>query len=117
MCNERLRPRIYQTVYNAITRNIEDELIPCCRRYKIDIVIFNPVAGGFFSGKYRSTELPSDDRFSNQHLQLGQMYRDRYFKSSVFSALSFLEPLVTKHGLMLVAVVCASLGAAGDGWE
>ncbi|KAH8422878.1 uncharacterized protein LDX57_000631 [Aspergillus melleus] len=35
---------------------------------------------------------------------MGQMYRDRYCKSSVFSALSFLEPLVTRHGLTLVEV-------------
>ncbi|KAJ5242222.1 Aldo/keto reductase [Penicillium citrinum] len=42
MCNERgwVRPTIYQAVYNA--RGIENELVPCCRRYGIDIDIFNP---------------------------------------------------------------------------
>ncbi|PLB44237.1 Aldo/keto reductase [Aspergillus steynii IBT 23096] len=106
MCKERgwVRPTIYQAVYNAITRGIEEELVPCCRRYGIDIVIFNPLAGGFFSGKYKSTNTPSDGRFSDQNSILGKMYRDRYFKSSIFGALELLEPLVAKHGLSLVEV-------------
>lgn len=32
------------------------------------------------------------------------MYLDRYFKSSFFSALELLEPLVEKHGLTLIEV-------------
>lgn len=30
-----VQPRIYQAMYNAITRAIEPELIPCCRKYGI----------------------------------------------------------------------------------
>ncbi|RAH49603.1 Aldo/keto reductase, partial [Aspergillus brunneoviolaceus CBS 621.78] len=67
LCNERgwVRPTIYQAIYNALTRGIEDELIPCCRRWGIDVVVFNPLAGGFLSGKYKTTEHPADGRFSN----------------------------------------------------
>lgn len=34
LANERgwVRPTIYQAMYNAITRSIETELIPCCRK-------------------------------------------------------------------------------------
>ena len=51
-------------MYNAITRSIEAELIPACRRYGLDIVVYNPVAGGLFSGKYKTDEVPQDGRFS-----------------------------------------------------
>ena len=34
-----VRPTIYQAMYNAFTRTIESELIPCCRKYGIDIVV------------------------------------------------------------------------------
>jgi aflatoxin B1 aldehyde reductase len=27
-----VKPTVYQAMYNAITRNIEPELIPCCRK-------------------------------------------------------------------------------------
>lgn len=31
-------------MYNAITREIEPELVPCCRKYGIRLVIYNPLA-------------------------------------------------------------------------
>lgn len=31
-----------EAMYNAITRGIEPELIPACRRYGLDIVVYNP---------------------------------------------------------------------------
>lgn len=44
ICKERgyVRPKIYQAMYNAITRAIEPELIAACRKYGLDIVIYNP---------------------------------------------------------------------------
>lgn len=39
-----VQPKIYQAMYNAITRAIEPELVPCCRKYGIRIVVYNPLA-------------------------------------------------------------------------
>jgi aryl-alcohol dehydrogenase-like predicted oxidoreductase len=36
-----VRPSVYQGMYNIITRSIEPELIPACRRYGLDIVVYN----------------------------------------------------------------------------
>ena len=38
-----VKPTIYQAMYNALTRDIDTELVPCCRKYGIDIVVYNPV--------------------------------------------------------------------------
>ncbi|QSS54615.1 aldo/keto reductase [Histoplasma capsulatum var. duboisii H88] len=102
MCNERgwVRPTIYQAMYNAITRSIESELIPACRRYGIDVVIYNPLAGGLLSGKYKTTEMPATGRFANP--SLGAMYRKRYFRDANLDALRIIEPVVQKHNLTLV---------------
>ncbi|KAL5364087.1 NADP-dependent oxidoreductase domain-containing protein [Aspergillus floccosus] len=102
LCNERgwVRPTIYQAMYNAITRNIETELIPACKRYGIDIVIYNPLAGGLFSGKYKSQDIPVEGRYSDQSSH-GQLYRSRYFKDATFDALRLIEPVVAKHGLTM----------------
>ena len=92
-------------MYNAITRNIEPELVPACRKYKIDIVVYNPLAGGLFSGKIKSKDhLPKEGRFSSTSEKTGQMYRERYFKDATFEALALVEPVAEKHGLTLLEI-------------
>lgn len=89
-------------MYNAITRSLDTELIPACRRYGLSIVIYNPLAGGLFSGKYKASEIPTSGRYSDAVGQLGANYRKRYFKDSTFEALKIIEPVVTKHGLTMI---------------
>lgn len=31
-------------MYNAVTREMEAELVPCCRKFGIRIVVYNPLA-------------------------------------------------------------------------
>lgn len=38
---------------NALAEAAQDELIPCPRQYGIDVVIYNPIAGGVLSGPSR----------------------------------------------------------------
>ncbi|KAI9889481.1 MAG: Aflatoxin B1 aldehyde reductase member 2 [Vezdaea aestivalis] len=103
-CREKgwVRPTIYQGMYNAITRNIESELIVACRRYGLDIVVYNPLAGGIFSGKYKSAELPQEGRYSDTNGTMGGVYRKRYFREATFDALHVVEPVVKKHNLTLL---------------
>lgn len=97
-----IQPKMYQAMYNAFTRAIEEELIPCCRKFGIDIVVYNPLAGGVLSGKYKSKAAPVDSgRFSDTDPRIGQMYRDRYFKDENFEALKLLEPVAKEYGLTL----------------
>jgi aflatoxin B1 aldehyde reductase len=92
-------------MYNAITRGIDTELIPACRKYKIDIVVYNPLAGGLFSGKIKSKDqLPDSGRFSNTSERTGKMYRDRYFNDATFAALSIVEKAAEKHELTLLEI-------------
>ncbi|KAL4915937.1 NADP-dependent oxidoreductase domain-containing protein [Aspergillus aurantiobrunneus] len=102
VCNERgwVRPTIYQAMYNATTRSIETELIPACKRYGIEIVIYNPLAGGIFSGKYKTKDIPAEGRYSDTAAS-GSLCRKRYFKNATFEALAAIEPVVQKHGLTL----------------
>lgn len=100
--NNWVRPTVYQGMYNAITRSLASELIPCCKRYGISVVIYNPIAGGLFSGAYKSSEIPTSGRYSDAVGKLGEMYRKRYWKESNFSALKMIEPVVQKHNLTMV---------------
>lgn len=97
-----VRPTVYQGMYNAITRGIENELVVACRRYGLDIVVYNPIAGGLFSGKVRSKDMvPDSGRFSDT-TQMGTLYRQRYFRESTFRSMQVIEAAVEKHGLSMI---------------
>lgn len=100
-----VKPRVYQAMYNCLTRAIEEELVPCCRKYGLDILVYNPLAGGVLSGKYKSKEVPDDGgRYSTSDPVIGKMYRDRYFKDSNFEALQVIQPVADKLGLSLLEI-------------
>ncbi|KAF8894573.1 Aldo keto reductase [Infundibulicybe gibba] len=100
-------PKIYQAMYNAITREIESELVPCARKFGLRLVIYNPLAGGFFAGKVSSASdsAPKGGRFdaSGGHM-MGVMYRDRYLKAGYFEALRLLKEVADVHGLRLTEI-------------
>ncbi|KAF2757758.1 Aldo/keto reductase [Pseudovirgaria hyperparasitica] len=123
MCRERgwVKPTIYQGMYNAITRSLETELIPACRRYGLSVVVYNPLAGGLFSGKIKAPEdVGTEGRFSDA-TKVGAMYRQRYFKDATFDALRIISPVVEKHGLTLLETALrwvvhhSALNVKGDG--
>ncbi|KAJ8594686.1 Aldo/keto reductase [Rhizopogon salebrosus TDB-379] len=98
-------PKIYQVMYNAITREMETELLPCCRKYGMRLVIYNPLAGGLFAGKVLSTEeeAPEGGRF-DPNSRMGQMYRARYLKEGYLKALGVVKATADEHGLRLTEV-------------
>lgn len=92
-------------IYSA--RSIESELIPCCRKYGLSIVIYNPLAGGLFSGKYNAQDLasvPSEGRYSDTASNIGKMYRDRYFKPETIESLHLISAVAQKHNLTLLEI-------------
>lgn len=96
-----VRPTIYQAMYNAITRGIEAELIPACQRYGLDVVVYNPLAGGLLSGKIKSADMvPAEGRYSDS-AALGKRYRERYFRDTTFRALQVIEKAVEEAGLTM----------------
>ncbi|KAH8658483.1 putative aflatoxin b1 aldehyde reductase-like protein [Xylariales sp. PMI_506] len=102
--NNWVRPTIFQGMYNAITRSLEQELIPACRRYGLEVVVYNPLAGGILSGKYKPTDMPDEGRFSSVNPLLGASYRKRYFRDSTFEALAVIELVAKAHHLTLVEI-------------
>ena len=100
MCkyNGWVRPTVYQGMYNAMTRGLERELLVACRRYGLDVVVYNPMAGGLLSGKIKSRDMvPESGRFSDVSSAQGANYRRRYFRESTFAALRLVEAAVAKH--------------------
>ena len=45
-------PIVCQPPYNAMSRAIETELLPCCAHYGLGVVAYSPLARGVLTGKY-----------------------------------------------------------------
>lgn len=95
-----------QPRYNILYREIETELLPLCRSEGLGVLVYNPLAGGFLSGKYESGEEPrSGTRFT-----LGSAagrYQERYWQESQFSVVQTLKEQVESRDLNLVSVAIA----------
>jgi len=50
-----------QVKYNMLQREIEEEVMPYCRRENITIIAYSPIAQGALTGKYSLSNKPSDD--------------------------------------------------------
>ncbi len=81
-------PSVYQGMYNALTRDVERELLLCLKEFNIAFYVYNPLAGGMLSGKHTNqSTLPQQGRFSTN-----QAYQKRYWKKDYFNAINtFVE--------------------------
>ncbi|KAK7677174.1 hypothetical protein QCA50_019883 [Cerrena zonata] len=100
-----LQPTAYQGIYNAVHRNVEPELLPCLRKFGISFYEYNPLGGGFFTGRYTSADAQVEpgSRFDPEKGQ-GKNYRNRYWNEYYFRALSHIQASADKHGLTLAEV-------------
>jgi aflatoxin B1 aldehyde reductase len=96
------RPEVYQGVYNALFRTVENELLPCLRKYKIAFYAFNPLAGGYLTNRYhrdtKDSSIEAGSRFDPNRLQ-GKMYRARYWNDAFFDALDILRSATKEAGI------------------
>ena len=95
-----------QPRYNLLYRDIEVELLPLCVDRGVGVFVYNPLAGGFLSGKYRpKQQVEEGTRFS-----LGSaaaIYQERYWQDAQFDAVETLKQVVRGKGLDLVSVAVA----------
>ena len=95
-----------QPRYNLLYRDIEAELLPLCRDQGIGVIAYNPLAGGFLTGKYRSLEAPPPGtRFTLG--KTGDLYRERYWQQAQLEAVEQLRRFFEPRGKSLVKVAVA----------
>ena len=93
-----------QPRYNLLFREIETELLPLCKDRGVGVICYNPMAGGFLSGKYKVDEAPPDGtRFAIG----GERYSRRYWQEAQFRAVETLKTITEAKGLNLVSVAIA----------
>lgn len=92
-----------QPRYNLLYREIETELLPLVNDEGLGVLVYNPLAGGFLSGKYKPGQAPEEGtRFT-----LGtaaERYQARYWHDAQFEAVEQLKTVVEAKGLNMVSV-------------
>ena len=96
-----LQPR-----YNLLYREIETELLPLCRSEGLGVIVYNPMAGGFLSGKYRKGDEPLEGgRFTLGNA--GRMYQHRYWQDALFDAVDELRGACESRNVAMATVAVA----------
>lgn len=98
---ESVQPR-----YNLLFRQPERELLPLSREEGLGVIPYNPLAGGFLTGKHRREAPPA----AGTRFTLGSAaarYQERYWHEREFATLEALRPLARDAGLSLARLAVA----------
>jgi 1-deoxyxylulose-5-phosphate synthase len=94
-----------QPRYNLLFRDIEAELLPLCRDQGLGVIPYNPLAGGFLTGKYSTLEPVPGTRFSLG--KTGELYRERYWHQAQLEAVQRLREFLGPRGKKLIPTAVA----------
>jgi aryl-alcohol dehydrogenase-like predicted oxidoreductase len=62
-----------QPLYNIVNRDIEVELLPMCREYRVGVVSYSPLARGILTGKYKAgAPFPAGSRAARNDKRMQQ---------------------------------------------
>ncbi len=111
-----------QPRYNLLFRMIEDELVPLCQSQGVGMMVYNPLAGGMLTGRYRERIQAEGNRFSMGGGS-GDLYRKRYWNDAVLETVGTIHSFLEARGKSLThtalawvlaqsGITCAIVGAS-----
>jgi len=95
-----------QPRYNLLFRQIERELLPLCEAEGLAVIPYNPLAGGFLSGKHRRDTGPT----AGTRFTLGtaaKRYQERYWREREFETVEELRGLAAEAGMSMTQLALA----------
>jgi 1-deoxyxylulose-5-phosphate synthase len=98
----------HQPRYNLLHRPAERDLLPLARAAGIGVLPYNPLGGGFLTGRYRrDAPPPADSRFGRG--DWGRMYQGRYWSDRMFDVVETVMDVAKTEGLTPAQVALAWL--------
>ena len=92
-----IAPVVTESVYNLITRGIDDEMIPFLKEYKMGLTVYNPIAAGLLTGKHVHERPEENTRFAQNY-----GYELRYFNEKNRAAVEKLTEIAGENGMSLL---------------
>src|SRR5437899_10504346 len=90
------RYKCEQPPYSILTRGIETDVLPVCRRYGMGVIVWSPLAGGFLTGRSSNAE-------STRAARLPERYDTQYPEvQRKVDASKQLEQVAADAGLSLI---------------
>ena len=90
-------PVATESVYNLITRGVEDELTPFLTQYRLGMTVFNPIAAGLLTGKHHRGHLAEHSRLADNY-----GYHLRYVSDANMDAVERLSAAAMDSGISLL---------------
>ncbi len=95
-----------QPRYNLLFREFEKELFPLCREEGVGVIAYNPLAGGFLTGKYQHNKEEKElGRFNLP--EAGKLYRSRYWQEAQFDTIDKMKKFFGERNKSLTQVSVA----------
>ena len=80
MIHAGVKPRVSQQIYNLLVRQLEIEYFRFARKYGLHTTVYNPLAGGLLSGRYRKgQDVETGSRFDRNPMYQRRYLSDRFF--------------------------------------
>ncbi len=92
-----------QPRYNLLFREFEREMFPLCAEEGIAVMPYNPLAGGFLTGKHANIGADtSGTRFGEG--DQGARYRERYWNQRAFDTVDAMRRLAAEAGVSMATM-------------
>lgn len=101
---ESVQPR-----YNLMYREIETELLPYAKQSETAVIVYNPMAGGVLSGKYRRGQAPAPGtRYATlPEGPIADLYHRWYFQDAHLDSVERLSRAVAERAASLATLAVA----------
>jgi aryl-alcohol dehydrogenase-like predicted oxidoreductase len=92
-------PVMSQVIYNVLIRQLELEYFKWSAKYRLHTTVYNPLAGGLLSGKYR----PGSQWESGGRFDANTMYQRRYWTDRLLEVVATYEKIAAPMDLVTFA--------------
>ncbi|MFO0550859.1 MAG: aldo/keto reductase [Polyangiaceae bacterium] len=104
------RPRVAQQLYNLLIRQLDLEYFRFARKYEVHTSVYNPLAGGLLTGRYRHGSAPAKgSRFDDNRL-----YQGRYWSRRMIELTDLYAEVARENGIGLIELAYAWLAGVPD---
>ncbi|MBM4359378.1 MAG: aldo/keto reductase, partial [Deltaproteobacteria bacterium] len=99
------KPAVAQQLYNLLLRQLDLEYFRFARRYRVHTTVYNPLAGGLLTGRYR----PGDAIARGSRFDRNRLYQGRYWSEAMLGLAAEYEAIAREFGLGLTELAYAWL--------